>query len=380
MMAIDKFVGYENSKKNASLATALLSCNLHQEIKVDDRTPFFMAELRKRLFICAYDNDKYTASFSGRPPRLTRHYCILQIPLDLTDAQTMSQGKDLEDAVDELDEAGWNQQGMVQRSTFARLSANNALITEEILEISLGNMPRDEIVRRAIEIEMRTDRCWDELPYFLRVDTNDPWGHRRAPLELLFLAFIRLNHLDHHFMLQRTLSKKVYTEATTPNTELLSVCGEIFNFVVLLVDNKDHFRDFQVDFVQILAKHGIPAAAVLAVELLHQEQYPTAASAVAFPLHRSDTIQSLSVFVSCLGTVRPDASGYQSCDRGRTFLKKILDTILGSGPATVSSLQGATGEDDPMFGAPLLQPTSDGDFVRWLEGMEWDQDSWVNFN
>jgi hypothetical protein len=181
-------------------------------------------------------------------------------------------------------------------------------------------------------------------------------------------------------MLQRTLSKKVYTEATTPNTKLLSVCSEIFNFVVLLVDNKDHFRDFQVDFVQILAKHGIPAAAVLAVELLHQEQYPTAASAVAFPLHRSDTIQSLSVFVSCLGTVRPDASGYQSCDRGRTFLKKILDTILGSGPATVSSLQGATGEDDPMFGAPLLQPTSDGDFVRWLEGMEWDQDSWVNFN
>jgi hypothetical protein len=373
-------VGYENSRKSASLANALLSCNLHQEIKVDDHTPFFMAELRKRLFICAYDNDKYTAAFSGRPPKLTRHYCRLQIPLDLTDAQTMSDGHELEDAVDDLDQEGWNQQGKVQRSTFARLSATNALITEEILEISLGNLSQHTIVQRAEEIELRTNMCWNELPDFLRIDTNDPWGSQRSPLELLFLAFIRLNHLDHHFMLQRTLSKKVNTEATTPNANLLSVCSDIFNFVVLLVDNKDHFRDFQVDFVQILTKHGIPAAAVLAVELLHQERYPGSASALAYPLHRSETIQRLSVFVSCLGTVRPDASGHQSCNRGRNFLKKILDTILGPGPAAIQSPRMAESIDDPMFGAPLLQPGSDGGFVKWLEGMEWDQDSWINFN
>ncbi|KAH7066564.1 hypothetical protein FB567DRAFT_542217 [Paraphoma chrysanthemicola] len=370
---------YENSRKHANLANALLSSNLHQEIKVDDRTPFFMSELRKRLFTCAYDNDKYAASFGGRPPRLTRQYCTLQIPLDLSDAQIMSQGKDLEDALYDLDGQGWNQHGAVQRSTFARLSSMNALITEEILEISLGNSRQEDIVRRAAEIESRTDKHWDELPDFLRIDMKDPWNHRRSPLELLFLAFIRLNHLDHHFMLQRTLSKKVSMESQSPNTKLVAVCKEIFDFVVLMVDNKDHFRDFQIDFVQILLKHGIPAAAVLAVELLHQEENPASISAIAHPLHRSETIQKLSVFVSCLGTVRPDASGYQSCDRGRTFLKKVLDIILGPGPASVSSFQGATA-DDPMFGAPLLQPASDGDFVRWLEGMDWNQDGYINFN
>jgi hypothetical protein len=334
---------------------------------VDHQTPFFMAELRKRLFICAYDNDKYTATFSGRPPKLTRHYCRLQIPLDLTDAQTMADGSELGNAVDDLDEDGWNQQGTVQRSTFARLSATNALITEEILEISLGNLPQHDIVQRAAEIQVRADTSWNELPDFLRIDNNDPWSSQRSPLELLFLIFIRLNYLDHQFMLQRTLSKKVHTGAATPNTNLLSVCSDIFDFVVLLVDNKDHFRDFQIDFVQILVKHGIPTAAILAVELLHH------------PLHRSDTIQSLSVFVSCLGTVRPDASGYQSCRRGRSFLKRILDMILGPGvAAAVYSPETAESGDDPMFGAPLLQPGSD--FVKWLEGMEWDQDSWINFN
>lgn len=371
--------GYENAKKNASVANALLSFNLHQEIKVDDRTPFFMAELRKRLFICAYDSDKHTASSSGRPPRLTRQYCLLQLPLDLTDTQTMSEGAELDVALQNLDKEGWNRRGDVQRSTFARLASTNALILEEILEMSLGNLSEEEVRQRAANIETRTKEYWAQLPGFLQFDVVDPWSSRRSPLEVLFLAVIKLNHLDHHFMLQRTLSKKVKAGLSS-NTDLLSVCNTIFDFVVMLVDRKDHFRDFQIDFVQLLVKHGTPAAAVLAVELLHQEQHPSSASASAYPLHRSDTIQSLSVFVACLGSIRPEASGYHSCHRGRTFLKKILDMILGAGSATRNpAVLNSDETTDPMFGAPLIQPT-DGDFVRWLEGMDWDQDNWINFS
>jgi hypothetical protein len=291
----------------------------------------------------------------------------------------MSEGSELAEAVDNLDDEGWNQHGMVQRSTFARLSAANALITEEILEMSLGNLSQEDIIRRAGEIEMRTNKYWADLPDFLRINPNDPWSSQRSPLELLFLVFIRLNHLDHHFMIQRTLGKKASTGSANLNMDLLSVCKDIFKFVVLMVDNKDHFRDFQIDFVQILVKHGIPTAAALAVELLHQEQYPTSASASAYPLHRSDTIQSLSVFVSCLGAVRSDASGYQSCDRGRRFLKTILDIILGAGPAAARSQPDLEQDNDPMFSAPLQQPGNESEFVRWLDGMEWDQDNWINF-
>lgn len=339
-----------------------------------------MAQLRKRLFICAYDNDKYTAAFTGQPPRLARHYCRLQIPLDLTDAQTMSDGPELDEAVEDLDDYGWNQQGLVQRSTYARLAASNALITEEILEISLGSLPQHEMLQRAEDIELRTNRFWEQLPEFLRIDAHNPWSSQRSPLELLFLAFTRLNHLDHLFMLQRTISKKANSGMTDTSAKLLSVSSEIFNFVVSMVDNKDSFRDFQIDFAQILVKYGIPTAAILAVELLHQERHPASASAIAYPLHRSDTIQSLSVFVACLGTIKPDASGHQSCVRGRTFIKKILDMILGSGPATLNSPHITESTNDPIFSAPLLQPGSDGDFVRWLDDMDWDHDSWINFN
>jgi hypothetical protein len=357
-----------------------MCCNLHQEIKADDRTPFFISELRKRLFICAYDNDKQSATYSGRPPKLSRHYCRLQIPLDLTDSQLMAESLDLDTVIDELDGQGWNQQGLVQRSTFARLSATNALITEEILEVALGNLPQHELAQRAMDIDDKSHKAWSELPQFLVIDQNDPFGSNRAPLEVLFLAFIRLTYLDQQFLLQRTLSKKTNVDCTVPNVSLLAICSEIFQLVVLMVDNKDYFRDFQVDFMQVLTRHGISSAAVLAVELLHQEQDPTSASAMTYPLHRSDTIQSLSVFVACLGTVRLGTNGYQTCDRARKFLKKILDMILGAGPPGAKGPENTEITNDPTLSASLLQPGSDGDFIRWLDSMEWEQESWVNFS
>jgi hypothetical protein len=372
----------EKSKKISILAAALIDCNLHQEIKVDDQTPFFMAELRKRLFICAYEKDKRFATSTGKPPKLTRNYCRLQAPMDVSDVQLMSDGPVFEDALGELDSEGWNMRGEVQKCTFARLSATNALITEEILEISLGQLSEDEIAQRATNIESRTNKCWEDLPTFLRIDADNPWDSTRSPLELLFLFSIRLSFLAHHFLLQRTLSKKVRSGSPGPDVTLLSICDEIFNLVLLMVNNKDRFRDFQVDFVSLLTAHGVPAAAVLAVEFLHQERNPTSSSAKVYPLHRSDTIQNLSVFASCLGSVKAETGNSHNCDRARKFLKTILDLILGPGPAAPSNIgsPGVNESYDPTLGAPLLQPGSDTDFVQWLDTMVWDQDSWINFN
>lgn len=336
-----------------------------------------MAELRKRLFICAYSNDKMTAAFAGRPPKLTRLFCRLQIPLDLTDAQTMSEGPEIQTAIAELDDWGWNREGAVQRSTFARISATNALITEEILEISLGCYPRDQIASRAVEIEARAVAAWSDLPKFLRIEISNAWSSQRSPLETLFLCQIRLASLDHHFLLQRTLRKKLLSGSTR---SLLSICSEMFGIVTMMVDNKDCFRDFQIDFTQILCAHGIPAASVLAVELLHQERDFTSDSAEAFLLHRSETIQGLSVFTACLGTIKPGANGHQSCARGRSFLKRVLDLILGPGRA-ISRIEMTEAEEanDPTLGTPLFETGNDGDFMHWLDDVQWDQETWINF-
>jgi hypothetical protein len=248
---------------------------------------------------------------------------------------------------------------------------------EEILEVSLGALPVEEVLRRAAEIEARAIRLWDNVPSFLRLEDKIIWDRRRAPVELLFLAHMRIEGLEHHFLLQRTLIKK----AGTDSTKLLSVAREVFAFVILLLNNREVLREFQGDIIHVYCMSGIPAAAVIAVELLHQEQNPTSASAIINPLPRSDTIQDLSVFVSCLNNVRPENGGYATCDRGRRFLKKVLDTILSPVSSAVPNSDSSVNNGiDPSFMTPLFQTGSDGDFVRWLESMEWDQDSWINFN
>jgi hypothetical protein len=379
---------YRNFQKTGQLYNALLACGLHQEIKVDDRIPFFIVELRKRLFICAYENDKYTAAFMGRPPRLTRQYCRIQLPLDLDDAQIMSDGADLENALKTLDDDGWNRCGTIQRCTYARIFASNALITEEILEISLGLLSKEEICQRASAIESRALAHWDSLPGFLKLDSEHPWDSKRAPIELLFLSYIRLAYTGHHFLLQRTLIKKVGADSS----KLLVVAKDTFDFVLQVVNHRDLFRDFQIDLTHMICAHGIPSAAVVAVELLHQEQNPSLPSpSLTTPssrnlLPRSDTIQDLSVFASFLGNIGPENNAYGISNRGRKFLKKILDTILSPGaPSTVAGTPGSNGEgsgegmEDPCLTVPLFQMGSDGDFVRWLESMEEEGESWVNF-
>lgn len=368
---------FENWKRSGILATAMIFFNLHQEIKVDDDTPFFIAELRKRLFVCAYENDKYSAIYNGRPPRLTRRYCMLQSPLDLTDEQLMADGPELQLAVQSLDEQGWNSDQRVQRCTFARLFIPNSLLAEEILEISLGTLPQEEIIRRAADIERRAVELQESLPEFLQVNNQPFLEMKRQPIELLYLAYIRLDSLNHHFLLQRTLVKKIGADSS----KLLAVAQEMFSFVVMIVNNLYILRDFQLDIIQLLTMDGIPSASIVAVELLHQVQNPTSASALAHPLPRSSTIQDLSVLVACLGSVRSFNNGSNSCSRGKKFLQKILDTILDPAPVRATADNTSASDlGDISLTTPFVQMGNDGDFMRWLDTMDFECESWVNFN
>ncbi|KAF1953467.1 hypothetical protein CC80DRAFT_149754 [Byssothecium circinans] len=367
---------YENWKKAGTVMTALAFCNLHEEIRVDDHTPFWMAEIRKRLLCCVYQSDKYSAIYNGRPPRLTRQYCSLQVPLDLSDSQLMLDGPDLEKAIAALDDQGFNRRGAVQRCTLERLFVADALITEEILEISMGVLPisAEEILKRAADIEQRAIDRWDSLPEFLKLDDNQPFlDTRRPPIELLFLAYIRMDVHYHHFLLQRTLIKKV----GHPPTKLLQISRDMFNFVLKMIKSREIFRDFQIDFIGVLNQNGIPSAAVIAVELLHQEQNNSSLFDPESRLPRSQTIQDLSVFVAHLGNVQPTSGGYISSERGHRFLKKILDTILD--PVVIDLDNNMNTEfGDLNFNDPLLQ-TGDGNFMQFL--VDWEQDNnWPTFN
>lgn len=135
-----------------------------------------------------------------------------------------------------------------------------------------------------------------------------------------------------------------------------------------------------------MAVHGLPAAGVLAIELLKQEQSRLYTPDV---LPRSETIQDLSVFISSLGAVRPGEGNYSICNQGRKALKKVLDQILsptpfynpagGAGAQHGAGGAGGAGADGPSFDdMGLYFPTgNDADFLQWLENVEWDRGNWM---
>lgn len=122
---------------SGQLASAVTAMGLHRESAVKGPLPFVVKEIRKRLFVSAFVADKQLATFTNRPPRLSRRYCSYQLPLDLDDDQLMSEGDELLRHIANLDSEGWNKENMVTSASGLRAHMTVSVLRDEILELPL---------------------------------------------------------------------------------------------------------------------------------------------------------------------------------------------------------------------------------------------------
>ncbi|KAF2086359.1 hypothetical protein K490DRAFT_44726 [Saccharata proteae CBS 121410] len=405
-------VDYSSWQRIGQTINALVALGWHQDVRpcVGGNLPFFLMEIRKRLLASAYSHDKWLSAFLGRPPRLSHRYCNIQLPLDLTDRQLLSSGPDLDAAIAALDENGWSRGTRVQRRTWSRAWVQYCKIREDILELSIGvPLSASEVIAKAHSIQEHAAETWQSLPSYLRSDPSDIWDPRRPPIDCLYLVFIQIEYLYNDFLLQRALIKR----AGVSTRELLSVAQKILAQVLTVAAKREVLRDFQ-DTVTMMASPGIPAACVLAVELLRQEQAasdpssppapppqtPVAGPAPspilpqrdqeqpAPPFDRSQMIQDLSVFVAALAWVSNEDPSAAICGQGRKFIKTVLDRILGPQQPRLDEAGLAEGGGGAGFdGGGMLMGDlgnlsffgNDGDFMPWLEGGDWDVQGWGVF-
>lgn len=97
-----------------------------------------VAEIRKRMFFASFIIDKQVATLIGRPPRLSRRYASVKLPLDLSDNEITLKDDELQEKISKLDANGWNTLGKITRSACIRAMAIAALSRDEVLEVSLG--------------------------------------------------------------------------------------------------------------------------------------------------------------------------------------------------------------------------------------------------
>ncbi|KAK5109875.1 hypothetical protein LTR62_006482 [Meristemomyces frigidus] len=384
---------YAAWQRTGEVCDAMVAMGLHQGNPVDANTPFFLSQLRKRIFISVYGRDKLVATFLGRPPRLSHRYCKMDPPLDLSDNELFSSTADLELAVASLDSHGWNTSGNLSRTTWQRVWFQHCQVREDILEIALGSQ-EEGVFYKAEEIRLKLERLHASYPAFMHVTPEDVlnnpgvelgsgYGFARSRKDMqqvnaLFTICIHTGIAHTEFLLQRAMVNR----RNVSYKELIPISRRILKLVLLAQSRRDFFKDFQGDMVYLCAFHGLPTAGVLAIELLRQEQSRQYTPDL---LPRSETIQDLSVFISALGAVQPGEGNYNVCNQGRRSLRRVLDQILSphhqqsqplstTGPAVTDSSGGGGGQPPAFDEMSLYFPTAnDADFLTWLENVEWDK-------
>ena len=204
----------------SDVCNTALELGLHKEKVVDAKTPFFLCELRIRIFEAIYVHDKYVSTYLGRPPRICYRHCIVQSPADLSDDEVCGDQTKLAEAISKLDN-GYARTGRIYRATMRRAQIADFIIREEILEIVLGN-PHSSIDSRVHEIRDRIQKSGEEMPVFLRVNPeqildrlrtslsfeipgrNAPWRSR----DIFWLLAIHCERRYTDFLLERALVRR----------------------------------------------------------------------------------------------------------------------------------------------------------------------------
>ncbi|CAJ2510351.1 Uu.00g050540.m01.CDS01 [Anthostomella pinea] len=395
---------YASYRESGEVVNAVIAMGLHQDVRVGKNLPFFLEQLRKRVLVQTYSCDISIASFLGRPPRMSYRYCNLTPPLDVPDSQLFQEDVDKAQILASLDSNGFNTAGRVTRTTWMKTWLGWAPRREDVLDLALGHYTSEEVLRHAEEIRKKGEEYWAGLPaYIRRFSDGEVTPAPNNPFESMLQDGIKQGFRGNDLLLQRTLIRK--TGATSE--KLVRTARLILDDILRISRRHDIASVFQSDMASRLAVQGLRSAAVIAVELLKQEQLPSQSKNHLLP--RSRTIQDLSVFAARLGDIDPADGAFSVCDMGSKVITRILDKILsppnepgqvgaphlqhdqrqGLGQVDMHLFANETGPNDgwpvpgmdcPMGGdlnmeidVPFL--SHDNDFMQWLEStvVDWEK-------
>ncbi|GIJ90576.1 hypothetical protein Asppvi_009535 [Aspergillus pseudoviridinutans] len=352
---------YRPWRKLAELSTVVFTLGLHQSRR-KTRMPFFLGELCKRLMAGAYIMDKQLATSLGRPPQINWRYSDVQLSLDLRYDEILADPATRDAAINRVDANGWNSQGVIQPAQLMRVALLVSSIREQILELSLSRCV-DDLARKTKQVSENSRRTWDGLPSFLR------WRPGSANLDdsgsLLIPLYLDFVYND--FLLCRLLVRRSQNESDS----LINVSQNILGTVLELMGREiaSGSGTYNIGWNCLTTKQassfGIPAARVLAIDLLCQSE---GSRPRASTLQRPESIQNLSVFASYLQyVVRPHEGNYDICQRARRILGRILNQVLSTSPLPLpSGLPANAVAADWLNGESIL--LDDGtDLLEWIE-------------
>ncbi|KUJ10214.1 uncharacterized protein LY89DRAFT_656902 [Mollisia scopiformis] len=328
---------YLGWRRCSELASTILAMGLHRDPSNNPNLPLFMVELRRRAFAIAYSVDKNISTFFGRPPQLAMRYCTCRPPYDLTDDEIVASTPVMVLAISRLDPAGWNTHGIIHRQTWARIKMALNTILEEVLDLSLATPPPApdlEQSQKAQTILDKAEATWESIPSFAKYDDNC-WDSGLAANDCFSHLYCLLHFTYSKFLLYRIQARHGGCSWSAVHL----TASKLLSRILIFSKHRDRISGPANDAAWEFVFYGLPSAALLAIELLRQQQQNLSPSA---DIPRSETIRNISVFISSLEWVaKPGDGNYDICRGAKLMLEKILDAILDPQPvaSTVESQQ-----------------------------------------
>ncbi|KAL4806583.1 hypothetical protein BDV18DRAFT_117866 [Aspergillus unguis] len=306
------------------VCSCIVELGLHRDCEKSDKIPTFIREIRRRLFAGLYHNDKNIATFFGRPPHISWRYSDCKPPLDISEDVLMGDEQDLQRAMKDLNEDGWNVDRTFRRSSWHRLRYLITMFREEILELSLRPVDA-EAAGKLKDISFRCTQFWDSVPAHLRYPACewDDSHHIGIRIMLLIAYFLYLYNI---FLIERLLIQ----HDSSAESALLKVSSEILSLVLLLGRQQEPMIDIRSDFNAILILYGFCSAGTLLKALQAQVRTGTP---VPYTGSIPELIRNLSVFISHIETsAQPNTPNMNHAllERASKMFKNILDEVLES--------------------------------------------------
>lgn len=355
---------------------------LHQEKRLDADAPFYLCELRVRLFSRIYALDKTLCTSLGRPPRISHRHCALQMIHDMTDEEVCLQEPEVSMVVCQL-QGGWSVSGELRNAGWFRARSQHTVLREEILEVALGSFNHDLELRIPL-IRQKVMNCLEAYPEWARISPEEALSsmslgvnipgrnHQWRRHDILHLFILHNWVRQTLFLLERAIVRR----RDGPSTDLINAALRLLQLALKTYGMKDNFYEcfFQADV--LLVFYALPPASILALELLADAKHCPTPSL----LPHSEVIQQLSVLVHCLDAVEIKESKYEICRTGLHAVRRVLDLVL------VSSNQQAYSTDntptspvqlDSKDDCPVLG--QDESLLQWLAHSEFHDGSWQDF-
>ncbi|KAL2820593.1 hypothetical protein BJX63DRAFT_379724 [Aspergillus granulosus] len=309
-------------RRSGELSSCICELGIHRESHVSEDMPFFLREMRRRIFVGFYQLDKNIATFLGRPPHISWRYSDTKPPLDISDNAIISEGAELEQALGELDSDGWNIHRVFQFTSWYRVRYMISRFREEILELSLQPL-NSELAEKLKDILLRCTQAWNSIPSHLRYssthwDDNLPIGIR------IMLVLAYLAYLYNIFIVQRLLMQ----QDRSAETDLLDVSSKLLSAVLLLGKQQEPMIDLQRDFITTIVLFGFSGASILIKAL--QTEVRTGRR-IPYTGSRAELIRNLSIFISHIELLtRPTTLNVNHAffEQAGKMFTNILDEVL----------------------------------------------------